>query len=56
MKKIKRMKRRKWPYWKKKRVLTERRRNAITVKKVCQKYDISFTQYYEWKRKYKIER
>ncbi len=49
---IKRMKRRKWPYAKKMRVLRAREKHRITVKKVCQRYDISFAQYYRWKRKY----
>lgn len=49
---MKKVKRRKWPLAKKMRVLTERRRRGITIKKVCQKFDISFTQYYVWKRKY----
>ena len=50
--KIKRMKQRKWPLAKKRRVLTERRRRLITVKRVCQKYDITATQYYRWSRRY----
>jgi len=49
---MKKMKRRKWPVQKVSKVLGERKRQVITVKKVCQKYDISFTQYYRWKKQY----
>lgn len=45
-------KKRKWPLEKIIDVLTARERLKITVKKVCQKYDISFAQYYRWKTRY----
>jgi len=48
---MKKIKRRKWPLRKKFKIIREKKCD-ITVKKICQKYDIAPSQFYRWKREH----